>query len=169
MSEEAVELSEAPPAGGSKLVLMLVALNLLITVAALALFVLQIGPFKPAPMPMAGEVMPPAEELPPAIYESMDKPLVVTYQAGKRQRYLQLIAQFMTRSDETVLALRNHMPAILDEMYSVFSEVDFATVQSLEGRDMLREKIMMTTQEILSAHSSEHTIEAVFFTSYVFQ
>ena len=168
MSEEAIQLSEAPPAGGSKLLTILVATQLLLTVGIFAMFMLQMGPFAPAPDPSDPDA---AEEVPaePAIYESMDKPIVANFTHKGRERYLQLVAQFMTRSDETVLAIRQHMPVIVDHIYRLLAERDFETIQSLEGREELRGAVLMKVKEILAANTGDEGVEEVYFTTYVFQ
>ncbi len=173
MPDQAIELdSGAPPAaaGPGKLLTILVGANLLITVAMVAMLVLKVGPFDLTP-PMEGEEMAEEmeEELPPPIYESMDKPVVVNFRSGNKERYLQLVAQFLTRSDETVLEIRNHMPAIVDGIYRELGQTQFGELQTLEGREALRMSVLKLTQEVLEKHTGEPGVEEVFFTTFVFQ
>ncbi|MDJ0652719.1 MAG: flagellar basal body-associated FliL family protein [Xanthomonadales bacterium] len=172
MAEEVIDIAgDAAPSGGgggSMLLTILVGVNLLITVAVVAMVFLGIGPF--APQPAAGtEVVVEAEPLPPPMYESMDKPVIASVPAGDRTKYLQLVVQFMTRSDQTVLDIRTHMPAIVDAIYIQLSEYDHETLQTGEGRERLRQAILELSQSILERHTGEPGVEEVLFTTYVFQ
>lgn len=170
--EQPIDLDEGlPPARPGKMLTMLVAANLLITVALVALLVLGIGPFghpeaADADTEEDEEIQ---EELRPAIYESMDKPIVANFRSDGRERYLQLVVQFMTRSDPTVLEIRKHMPAIVDAMYVELGKISIEELQSNEGREMLRQRIFDLTQAVLTKHAVEEGIEEVLFTTYVFQ
>ncbi len=169
-SEEVIELGPGGPAAGPpKLLIMMVAANLLVTVALIALLALGIGPFgHPEAAPDEAEAEE-VEELRPAIYESMDKPLIATFRGHDRERYLQLVVQFMTRSDKTVLEIRKHMPAIVDAIYVELGRFSIAELESNDGRETLRQRVFELTQSVLKKHSVEDGIEEVFFTTYVFQ
>ncbi len=173
MPEKAIELdgeAGAPAAGPGKLLTMLVAANLLITVGLVAMLVLKVGPFNLMPAEESTEMAEEMEEeLPPPIYESMDKPVVVNFRSGSKERYLQLVAQFLTRSEDTVLEIRNHMPAIVDGIYRQLGQTQFAELQTLDGREALRMAVLKLTQEILEKHTGEPGVEEVFFTTFVFQ
>lgn len=168
MTDEAIPLTDEPAKGGNKLLTAMVGMQLLMTLAIFALFALKAGPFAPPPDPEAEEA---AEEVPaePAIYESMDKPVVANFTHKGRERYLQLVAQFMTRSDETVLAIRQHMPVIVDHVYRLLATYDFETIQSLEGRERLRSSVLEVAQEVMRVNTGETGVEEVYFTTYVFQ
>jgi flagellar FliL protein len=165
MSDEAVELSEDSSGGGNKLLTILAGAQLLMTIGIFAMFMLQMGPFAPPPEEADMEDMPPE----PAIYESMDSPIVANFTHQGRERYLQLVAQFMTRSDEAVLSIRTHMPVIVDHIYRLLATYDFEVIQSLEGRERLRSEVLMKAQEVLEANTGLPGIEEVYFTTYVFQ
>ncbi len=173
MPDNAIELGGndvVAAAGPGKLLTMLVAANLLITVAFVAMLVLKVGPFNLMPEEPMDEMAEEMEEaLPPPIYESMDKPVVVNFRSGSKERYLQLVVQFLTRSDETVLEIRKHMPAIVDGIYRQLGQTQFGELQTLDGREALRLAVLTLTQEILEKHTGETGVEEVFFTTFVFQ
>ena len=173
MPDEPINLdpSGATSAGPGKLLTMLVAANFAVTLIVVVLFVLRIGPFNLAPPPAEDEM--PAElaeaELPPPIYESMDKPIVANFKAGSRERYLQLVIQFMTRSEKTVLDIRKHMPAIIDGTYRELGTIRFEELQTNEGREALRQSVLNITRDVLERYTGEPGVDEVFFTTYVFQ
>lgn len=173
MSDEPIELDPAGGGGGpGKLLTMLVAANFAVTLIVVVLFVLRIGPFDLTPPPAVEETTDAAmseDELPPPIYESMDKPIVANFKAGSRERYLQLVVQFMTRSDETVLAIRKHMPAIIDATYRELGTIRFEELQTNEGREALRQSVLGITRDVLERYTGDPGVDEVFFTTYVFQ
>lgn len=172
MPDSAIELDDAGPAeaGPGKMLTMLVAANLLVTVVLVAGLALKIGPFNLMPPATEEEMeMDEEAELMPAIYESMDKPIVANFRTGSRERYLQLVAQFMTRNEQTVLDIRAHMPAIIDATYGELGQVRFSELQTNEGREALRQSVLALTREILEKHTGDPGVEEVFFTTFVFQ
>lgn len=161
MAESTAPESTAP----SKLPLMLSMVNLVATlglIAALALGLIG-GTAESAPEEEVEEVVQ------PAIYESMDKPMVATFQAEGRHRYLQLVVQFMTRNPDTVLAIRTHMPAILDALYGELALMEFEMLQTTEGREVLRNRTLELSQTILAEHTGDPGVEQVYFTTFLFQ
>ena len=158
-----------PPQAPGKLLPILVITNLLATVgliAALFLGLVPMGTAEPADDAAAEEVV---EEIPPAIYESMDKPIVANFTADRQTRYLQLVVQFMTRSDEVVIEIRNHMPAIIDAIYVLLSQKDFGQLQTLDGREELRQEILGLTQNLLTEETGEPGVEGIYFTTFLVQ
>jgi len=165
-NNEAVELSQST-SSGSRLPTILMILNLFATTGLIAALFMGLVPMgQPDIEEGASEV---EVELAPAIYESMDKPVVANFPGKGRPRYLQLVVQFMTRSEDSVLAIRTHMPAIIDAIYVLLAKTDYESLQTLEGREVLRTNVRDISRQILEKQTGDPGIEQVFFTTYLFQ
>jgi len=104
-----------------------------------------------------------------AIYIPMDPAFVVNFAPGSKARFLQVTLELMTRSIEIEQAVAAHMPVIRNSLLLLFSSQTFESVNTLEGKEALREQALTSVQEILEAETDDPGIEAVYFTSFVMQ
>lgn len=105
----------------------------------------------------------------PAIYVSLDPPFVVNLTGGGAARFLQITVDVMTRQPEVEEHVKNHMPAIRNNLVMLFSSQTAETVSTLEGKEHLRDEALKVIQEILETETGDPGIEAVYFTSFVMQ
>ena len=173
MAEEAQEAAEGGEKKSSKLKLIIIAVVALIIVggggAAAALFFLG-GDSAPA------EEAAPAEPVrADAIYTKVrtmgGKPMfVVTLQSqDKRPHYMQLYVEAKSRDQAVADALTLHMPLIVSRLNNLFSTQDFRTLQSLEGKQALREQSTDLVREIMQEKIGKPGVEAILFTNMVMQ
>ncbi|PIE24553.1 MAG: flagellar protein [Neptuniibacter caesariensis] len=171
MAEEA-QAAEGGEKKPSKLKLIIIAVVVLVLVAgggaAAALFLL--GDSKP--VEEAAPVEPVRKE---AIYTKVrtlgGKPMfVVTLQSkDKRPHYMQLYVEAKSRDQAVADALTLHMPLVVSRLNNLYSTQDFRTLQSLEGKEMLREKSTDLVREIMQEKIGKPGVETILFTGMVMQ
>ncbi len=170
MAEEA---AESKPKNSNKLVIILLALVVLL-VAALGgatawYFLLR----EDAGAQSAAEVSPQKQE---AIYVKLrtmgGKPYFLANFSNEKvspQRFLQVYAEARTREPEVKEALEKHMPLIVHSLTTLFSSQSLATVQTAEGKEMLRTMATEKVKEIMQNEINKPGIEEVYFTNFVMQ
>lgn len=104
-----------------------------------------------------------------ALYLPLDPAFVVSFQTGKRARFLQLRIEFMTYEEKVIQELKENMPMIRNEIVMLVSRQDFAELRTLSGREKLQKLLHESLNEVLEKHMGSKGIEAVLFTDYVMQ
>ena len=116
-------------------------------------------------MEEVGEV---EEPLAPATYSNINPPFLVTFNVGGRQRYMQLSMTVSSRDASSLDALEHHMPFIRSKVISAYSGLDFATIQTEEGKEALRLQTVKVINEVLEGEGAA-PIENIYFTNFVLQ
>ncbi|HWV16693.1 MAG TPA: flagellar basal body-associated FliL family protein [Cellvibrio sp.] len=125
-----------------------------------------------------------------AIYYPLKPNFTVNYDVNGRQRFLQTELTFMYRDPGLLKTLELHMPAVRNSLVLLLSSQVFDDLQTVEGKEKLREAALEAVQEILAkeqedayarmsakekeAFKKEHgrdgaNIEQVLFTNFVMQ
>ena len=105
----------------------------------------------------------------PAIFESMAPAFVANFNQNGRQRYMQVSITMLARNQADLDALKVHMPVIRNNLVMLFSGQDFATLASLVGQEMLRQKATASVQEVAQKELGKVVIEQLLFTNFVLQ
>ena len=105
----------------------------------------------------------------PALYTALDPPFVVSFDTEDGNRYLQLTLQAMARDEETIAAVKQHAPAIRNAVLFMLSGYELEMLSTQAGKEELRQKLLVATNEILAKNSVEHPVEELYFTSHVVQ
>jgi len=108
------------------------------------------------------------EPLAPATYSNINPPFLVTFNVEGRQRYMQLSITVSSRDASSLDALEHHMPFIRSKVISAYSGLDFASIQTEEGKEALRLQTVNVINEVLEGEGAT-TIENIFFTNFVLQ
>lgn len=108
------------------------------------------------------------ESLAPASYSSINPPFLVTFNVDGRQRYMQISMTVSSRDTSSLGALEHHMPFIRSKVISAYSGLDFAVIQTEEGKEALRLQTVTVMNDVLKGEGAA-SIENVFFTNFVLQ
>ena len=111
----------------------------------------------------------PVQELEPANYLPLDPALVVNIQHEGKSQYLQATIQLMTRNTEVYEAARLHAPAIRSALIMLFSTVEFDSLSTVAGKQAQQDSARERIDEVLLELSGIEGVDAVYFTSMVFQ
>ena len=112
----------------------------------------------------------PAEpEKVPALYLSLDPPFLANYAVGNRQQYVQVAVAVMARDQATLDGVNTHMPLIRNRLVMLLGGEQFSQLQTDQGREQLREKLLAAIREILEKEIGKPGVEQVLFTNFVMQ
>lgn len=105
----------------------------------------------------------------PPIYVELGDPFVVNFIEGVQIRYLQVKIEAMTRDQVVADAIKTHLPQIRNNLVMMFSNLDYASLTTAEGKQAIRDKALVEVQTILKEETGNTGAEAVYFTSFVMQ
>lgn len=105
----------------------------------------------------------------PAIYYPLKPPIIVSFNARGRQRFMQTEVSLMTRDDDVVDAIEIHMPMIRNSLVLKFGGQDYEELQTEEGRELLRQESLKELQDIMQLELGKPGIEKLLFTNLVMQ
>lgn len=109
------------------------------------------------------------QESSPAIYLPIDPTFVVNFAGQGNARFLQITVEVMTRSSDVLDNVKDHMPAIRNNLNMLFSDQQYDVISTLEGKERLRGQALEVIQRILEEETGDSSIEAVYFTTFVMQ
>ncbi|MCC6301884.1 MAG: flagellar basal body-associated FliL family protein [Gammaproteobacteria bacterium] len=105
----------------------------------------------------------------PPIYVELGEPFVVNFVEGVQIRYLQVKIEAMTRDPVVANAVKTHLPQIRNNLVLMFSNLDYASLTTAEGKQKIRDQALVEIQNILKEETGNTGAEAVYFTSFVMQ
>jgi flagellar FliL protein len=104
-----------------------------------------------------------------AIYHTLKPKFITTFEANRRQRYVQLEVTLVTRDSEVIKGVITHQPLIRNALVLLIAEQDYLALQTQEGKTELRAAALAAVQDILSRETGIPGIEKVLFTEFVMQ
>lgn len=115
-----------------------------------------------------GEVDP--ASLGPALYTPLDPPLLANFVDDTgATRYLQLGLQAMARDQKVIDAVQTHAPALRNAFLLLIANQSYAEIVTREGKERLREQMLVEARSILKSNTGFDGIEALYFTSFIIQ
>lgn len=167
--EEISQVQEKKSPGIIKLLLMVLIVSLVMSagVGAGVYFLLKSDDNTQAVEDESGEK---AAEKPkgPPIYHEIQDPFIVNL-AEQPARFLQVSVQLMTRDDDVIEAVEQHMPVIRNNLLILFSTQTLEEISTREGKEALRQDAIEEISTVLREQSEPSAVEDVFFTSLVVQ
>jgi flagellar FliL protein len=111
----------------------------------------------------------PAKSKEPPQYLAFDPPLVVSFQDQSTMRFLQVTVEVMGRSEETLAAVKTHMPVIRNNLLMMLGGRNMQQLTDREGKEKLRQEALAEVQRILKENTGKPGVEDLYFTSFVVQ
>ncbi|ABM61392.1 flagellar basal body-associated FliL family protein [Halorhodospira halophila] len=150
---------------GGLAVLMLATLGLVLAMAT--------GVFTPPGMtpeqPAESQQEPGEPDLEQARYVELEQPLTVNLDGDGPAQYLEAEVEIAAASHAVTEAIETHQAAIRDELMLFLADQSFATLNSAEQRDDLREEALERVNTILNEHGVEEPATGLYFTRLVMQ
>ncbi len=87
---------------------------------------------------------------------------------GKRH-FLRTFVEAKSREQDVADALTLHMPLVVSRLNSLFSSQSFEDLQSIQGKEKLRQDSTKLVQEFLQEKIGKPGIEKILFTDFVMQ
>ncbi len=164
----------APKSGGKKKIIILVVLGLLLVGISVG------GTFAVLKMlaPPVKEASGKDEEHAPkedpehpahATYIDLPPAFLVNFQAGSKNRYLQMDISLLTMDPLAAEDMKVHLPLIRNVILGVINEQNFEGLQTAAGKETLRAAILEKVKTVLEQEIKKTAVEQVFFTSFVMQ
>jgi flagellar FliL protein len=111
----------------------------------------------------------PAKSKEPPQYLAFDPPLVVSFQDQSTMRFLQVTVEVMGRSEETLAAVKTHMPVIRNNLLMMLGGRNMQQLTERDGKEKLRQDALAEVQRILKENTGKPGVEDLYFTSFVVQ
>lgn len=117
-----------------------------------------------------GEVMGDPAALDPALYQPLEPPLVINFEAEDGStRYLQMSVQVMARDQAVIDAVKTHAPAIRNNFLFIIGNRDYGGLATVDGKEKLRAEMLEEVRAILMRNTGSGGVEEIYFTSFVMQ
>ncbi len=106
----------------------------------------------------------------PAIYLPIKPAFVVNYGGEGRLRYLKTEISVRLKNNETAGMVRHHLPLIRNNLVMLFAAQTDDDLQSQEGREMLRGKVLEQVKLVLEQEGGDADgVVDAFFSTFVVQ
>ncbi|NOX09890.1 MAG: hypothetical protein GXP22_10485 [Gammaproteobacteria bacterium] len=105
----------------------------------------------------------------PQVYFSLKPAFVVNFGETSSVRFLQLTIQVSTRQPDSIELMKEHMPAIRNNILLLLSDQVPAVLNSRAGKLELRKNVLKEIRQVLKEQTGESYVENVYFTSFVMQ
>lgn len=103
------------------------------------------------------------------LYLPLDPAFVVNFQDQGQLHYLQVTMEVMAREQETIDAVKLHLPVIRNNLTLMLSSQTVESLASRDGKEKIRAETLAEIQKILKEQTGQPGVEAVYFTSFVMQ
>ena len=107
----------------------------------------------------------------PLSYVPLDPPFVVNFNSDTDAdvRFLQVSVELGTRDPAVADSIKEHRPAIRNNLVMLFSSQDPQALNTRDGKEKLRDETLSEVQKVLKRETGSPGVENVFFTSFVMQ
>lgn len=105
----------------------------------------------------------------PQIYHPLEPAFVVNFNEDSEVRFMQVALQIATRDPAVIDRVKEHAPAIRNNLVMLFSNQDPLVLNTREGKQMLRTQTLEEVRKVLEEQTGESGVENVYFTSFVMQ
>lgn len=103
------------------------------------------------------------------IYIPLHPAFVVNFENQEQVSFLQVDIQVMTYDSAVEPALKTHMPAVRNELLLLLGGKQYHEINTREGKRALSQEAIQVIQDVLKSVNEPHSIEALYFTSFVMQ
>lgn len=102
-------------------------------------------------------------------YFSIEPPLVVNVNGGKRINHLQVNTQVKLTDSSVAKNIERLMPIIRHEMIILLSNKTSKELRTLKGKELLRVEVLQAIQKVLQDNTGDKGIEELYFTGFIIQ
>ena len=103
------------------------------------------------------------------VYIPLHPAFIVNFENQEQVSFLQVDIQVMTYDGAVEAALKAHMPAVRNELLLLLGGKQYHEINTREGKRALSQESIGVIQEVLKNLNEPHSIEALYFTSFVMQ
>ncbi len=103
------------------------------------------------------------------LYFAMEPRFIVSFSDQSKARYMQFSLQVMTRDDEVIELLKQHMPAVRSSLLLMTGSQNSEKVSTREGKEKLLEDITEDINATLDNVAGMSGVESTYFDYFVVQ
>jgi flagellar FliL protein len=162
----AEENTEEEKKGGAKKLIMIIAIGVIALALGVGGTMFFIGGDKPVESEMMVE-----EEMQPemSIYHELHPAFVANFSGQSKKKYMQVYIVALAREDSVIEDLKLHMPAVRNDVLMTLSKTTSDEIETVEGKEELRQKVLMRIKETMQMKTGKEGIEDIYFTKFVAQ
>lgn len=102
-------------------------------------------------------------------YVALEPEFTLNYGQGDRLKYVQLSVTLEVDDNNAALEVNAHADSIRHAVIMQFAREEESTLRSIEGRELIRERLLDRLREVMEREVGEAMIRKVLFTSIVVQ
>jgi len=103
------------------------------------------------------------------VYIPLRPAFVVNFENQDQVSFLQVDIQLMTYDGSVEAAIKQHMPAVRNELLLLLGGKQYHEINTREGKRALSQESIQVIQDVLKDVGEPSSIEALYFTSFVMQ
>jgi flagellar FliL protein len=104
-----------------------------------------------------------------ALYAKLHPDFVLNFKVDGRGHFLKVAISLLTRDQDVVDAVEQHLPLLRNELVMLFSAAEFDSLRTAEGKESLRGSALAAIQAIMEKEIGKAGVEQVLFTDFVLQ
>ncbi len=169
MAEAESETPEAPAKGGKGKLIIFAVGGIVLLGAGIFLGPMVSNMINPPPPPEGEE-----EEVvvvnAPAFYYPILPPITTNFSDDQgRRRFMQLSLEVRAPNSSAIDAVKEHNAVIRNALLMAYSDVDYDSAITREGKEALRAISLAEVQRVLAEQTGEDGIDDIFFTQFIIQ
>ena len=166
MAEEA-ELKSISGGGKKKLFIVVGAVALLLVVGLVVFFMMGSGGGEDSgSSPEAQQKLMEANKI---YYVTIPSPIVLKVQSKPKPHIMQLKLVLMVRGDENRQLAEHHLPAILGAITDEMFDLDFAMLQTEQGKIDIKERAQRSVQARMKQLENKPVVEKILYDGFIVQ
>ena len=166
MAEENVE--EEKKGGSMKLIIMIAIGVVTLALGAGGAMLFMGGESAKGEM-AEGEMMEKEMEPQMSIYHELHPAFVANFSGKSKKNYMQVYIVALAREESVIEDLTLHMPAVRNDVLMTLSKTTSDEIETVEGKEALRQKVLMKIKETMKLKTGKEGIEDIYFTKFVAQ
>ncbi|MCR4554868.1 MAG: flagellar basal body-associated FliL family protein [Succinivibrionaceae bacterium] len=151
--------------GGKKKLFIIIGAVVLLVVVGVVVFMMM-GSSEPQESEQTQQLLAESNKI---FYVSIPSPIVLKVVSKPKGHIMQLRLSLMVRGEENKKLAEHHLPAILSAISSSLYDLDFAEVQTPEGKEKIKETALKSVQSKLKQLENKPVVEKVLYDGFIIQ
>lgn len=102
-------------------------------------------------------------------YYNIKPEFVVNLNGKGREKFMMVELSVATYDEKVTAVIDDHMPELRNDLFMVLGEQDAGNLNTVAGKNTLREQALATITEVVTNHYAEGSVEDVYLTRLVLQ
>ncbi|MFK7795433.1 MAG: flagellar basal body-associated FliL family protein [Gammaproteobacteria bacterium] len=166
----AEENTEEEKKGGSKKLIVMIAIGVVTLALGAGGAMFFMGGDDPVEGEMAEDEMMEEEMVTEmSFYHELHPAFVANFTGKSKKNYMQVYIVALAREESVIDDLTLHMPAVRNDVLMTLSKTTSDEIETVEGKEELRQKVLMRIKETMKMKTGEEGVEDIYFTKFVAQ